>query len=325
MKLENELTNLFIFPTPFTWGDFPKYSSNTSLENAYKICQETSKKHYENFPVASLIIPKKIRKHFYSIYAFARYADDIADNKSDLNKATRIRVLANLKYFIEYLNDEGIVQYPILLALRNTINEMQLPIKPFLKLLTAFKLDVYHWQPKTFEELVQYCEYSANPVGELILRLFNEYNEKTAYYSDKITTALQLINFWQDLSIDFQNNRLYLPADLFNKYAKEITGANFDEFDEDKFAAFSLPIIEDLRSMMLDLIKKTENILLEGKNLVSLLKNKRLQFEIKLIVNSAEAMLEKEKQYKFLLFYFGPKLKKSDYFNILVKSILWRY
>ena len=281
--------------------------------------------HYENFPVASLIIPKKIRKHFYSIYAFARYADDIADNKSELESSGRIVVLDNLKYFIEFINNEDIEQYPILIALRNTINEMQLPIEPFIKLLTAFEMDVYFKQPSTLDDLIKYCEYSANPVGELILRLFNEYTPETAYYSDKITTALQLINFWQDLSIDMHNNRLYLPGDIFNKYAKELDRENFDDFNDEELKEFASNIKNNFHSMLVNLLNDTENILLEGKKLVSLLKNKRLQFEIKIIVNSAEAMLEKEKQYRYLLLYFRPKLKKSDYFKILLKSIIWKY
>ena len=157
------------------------------------------------------------------------------------------------------------------------------------------------------------------------MRLFDEYTPETAYYSDKITTALQLINFWQDLSIDLHNKRLYLPADLFNKYAKELDRDNFDDFNDEELKEFTTDIKKKFNLMFLNLFEETEKILLEGRNLVSLLKNKRLQFEIKLIVNSAKVMLEAEKQYRTLLFYFRPKLMKRDYFKILLKSIIWKY
>ncbi|HPD34461.1 MAG TPA: squalene/phytoene synthase family protein [Candidatus Kapabacteria bacterium] len=333
--MNNNSVNQYQFQSPFVWSDFPKFNSDTSLDNAYKICQRISQKHYENFPVASFIIPKKIRKYFFSIYAFARYADDIADEKSNLDGAERISILDNLGYLIENINDGQIEQYPILFALRDTINEMQLPAEPFLKLLKAFKMDVNFNQPETLQDLIYYCEHSANPVGELILRLFNEYTQETAYYSDKITTALQLINFWQDLSIDLQNSRCYIPKEIINKYINEVEHNEYGTLDEEnqKQDAFATQINQKqdaygtlpIGILIDNLLQDTEAMLSEGNNLVNLLKNKRLQFEIRLIVKSAERMLAKEKMMNYILLFTRPRLRWRDYFVIFIKSILWKF
>jgi squalene synthase HpnC len=347
-KLNINSVSQFQFPSPFVWSDFPKFDSNASLKNAYKLCKMISQNHYENFPIASFIIPKKIRKHFYSIYAFARYADDIADEKSNLDRADRISILDNLSYFIENTNDGQIEQYPILFALRNTINEMALPTEPFLKLLKAFKMDIGFKQPETWQDLINYCEHSANPVGELILRLFNEYTQETAYYSDKITTALQLINFWQDLSIDLQNNRCYIPKETINKYINEIETNELGTIDEDyqkqdtaatqknqeqdiieilnnKSWEQNAPATIPIGILIDNLLQDAEAILSEGRTLVKLLNNKRLQFEIRLIVKSGERMLAKEKLMNYLLLFNRPRLSLRDYFVIFIKSILWKF
>jgi len=322
--LNNYFTSEYNFPFPFQWSDFPQFNSNKSLDTAYKICQWLSKKHYENFPVASFVIPRKIRKHFYSIYAIARYADDIADEKLYINISERITALDNLEYYIDNIHYEQIEDYPILIALRNTINEMQLPTEPFAKLLTAFQRDLVFQQPDTFKDLLTYCEYSANPIGELILRLFNEYNDETAYYSDKITTALQLINLWQDLSVDLHNHRCYLPAELFNEYARALEENIYSELEGEEQRAFASYIKTGMRQMFNELFQETEKMLSEGKNLVNLIKNKRLQFEIKLIVKSGEKMLEKEKLMNYFLTFFRPSITKRDYFGIFRNSILWK-
>ncbi len=314
------------FPAPFSWADFKQIDvENTfDLDSAYKICQSIANNHYENFPIASFFIPKHLRKHIYSIYAFARYADDIADEKSNSDQATRVAILENLEYLIINVDDENTKHYPIILALNETIKQMNLPVDTISRLLTAFKMDIYFSQPNTFDDLMNYCEYSANPIGELILRLFNEYNEETATLSNKITSALQLINFWQDISIDLKNNRRYIPKSLMDQYLLQKI-PNFDNVHTNIENPTKIEEFGQFNALFEYLFSETENLLNDGSKLINKLNNKKLQFEIKLIVNSGRRILAKEKSRKYHLLFRRPKLNIIDYIRILLKSILWKY
>ena len=187
---------------------------NLELQKCYDICKNIAKMHYENFPVGSLFIPKNLRKHFYAIYSFARIADDISDENYFIDKNEKLFYLEHFKNSLidnNYLN-------PIIKALNNTIQEKNLPYEPFIKLIDAFKYDVDFKPFKNWDEILKYCDNSANPIGELILRLFNNYDNEIKAYSDAICSGLQLINFWQDLSVDILKGRNYIPIDLLDKY-----------------------------------------------------------------------------------------------------------
>lgn len=260
--------------------------------DAFKYCRKVALGHYENFPVGSIFLPKKVRKHIFSIYSFSRIADDIADESYQLSPEERINLLdkflSNLKNVVK---NEISTSNPIFLSLSKTITEKKLPFEPFKKLITAFKMDVYFTEPKNTNDLMEYCSYSANPVGELILRLFNEYNEENAKKSDSITSALQLINFWQDLSIDIKNGRRYIPEGL----------------------------------KLIELFDFTDKLLNFGKNLPNSIKNSRLRFELKLIINAGLKINENNKKMHQLLFEKRPVLRKIDYIWIIYNSLAWKY
>jgi phytoene/squalene synthetase len=259
---------------------------------AYDYCRKVSLGHYENFPVGSIFLPKEIRKHVFAIYTFSRLADDIADEDYELSEEQRLdllgKLISNMKKIID---KKAETCNPIFLTLSRTIHEKQLPIEPFEKLITAFQMDVNFKAPQGFDDLLDYCEYSACPIGELILRLFDEYNAENAKKSDAITSALQLINFWQDLSVDRKNGRNYIPD-----------GKNLHE-----------------------LFDFTENLLNFGRDLPNYIQNFRLKFELKIIVNAGLRMISILRKMDENLFAFRPVLKKSDYLNIILKSILWKY
>jgi phytoene/squalene synthetase len=259
---------------------------------AFAYCKKIALGHYENFPVGSIILPKKIRKHVFSIYAFSRIADDIADEVYAISKEDRLSLLNKFIANLEKVIKEKVPTLnPIYLSLSITIQERQLPLEPFEKLITAFKMDVDFRQPNDYDDLLDYCQYSACPIGELILRLFDEYNEENAKKSDAITSALQLINFWQDLSVDRENGRNYIPE---NKNLSEL-------FDF------------------------TENLLNFGTDLPNFIKNIRLKIELRLIINAGLKMIAVLRQMSEKLFIQRPVLKKSEYLGILFKSILWKY
>ena len=192
----------------------PAFLSTKLPEVSFEFCKYIALGHYENFPVGSILIPKEIRKHFYSIYAFS-FADDIADNPNILTNEERIKYLSDFENILEIYNSKK-TNNPIFLALSKTIEEFNIPVETLKKLINAFKLDVNFRQAETIEDLEYYCYFSANPIGELILRLFNHYNSNTGFFSDKICTGLQLLNFWQDLSVDLKNGRIYFPIYILN-------------------------------------------------------------------------------------------------------------
>lgn len=288
MKIDKQvkLINLFKSLENFTDLSSDKFSF-FSIEDAYRFCEIISKNHYENFPVGSILIPKNLRKYFYSIYAFARYCDDIADEDLSLPIQQRIDILTFYQNFLKnYSTNKQSITHPIFIALIDTLETRNLPQEPLIRLLEAFKMDLNFSQPNSWDDLLNYCHHSANPIGEMILRLFGEWNQETSNRANNITTALQLINFWQDLSIDFQRGRNYIPEEVTEENLKQVF-----EF--------------------------TEKILNLGSDLPSYINNRNLKYEVKIILKAAWIMLEKEKKIGAKIYMQRPKLNKFDYLKIL--------
>ncbi len=278
------------------------------IEKAYNFCKFVTKSHYENFPVGSVLIPKYQRRFLFSIYAFSRLADDIADSTNlTLEIMERRLLLEKLESNIKNIMSTSLINNPIFLALKDTIERKELPLEPFLNLLTAFKMDVSFVQPKNWEELEFYCKFSANPVGELILRIFGEYSIRNLELSDKICTGLQLANFWQDLSIDIPNGRIYIPEEIFNRFELNKEKILTTEEKEKKEICLSY------------LIERTKNYLLDGWQLVLYILDKRLKFELNAIINGGLRILEKEKRQGIHLFFKRPKLNFFDYLFIIFR------
>ncbi len=170
----------------------------------------TLRRHYENFTVASLLLPRRLLPHFHAVYAYCRWADDLGDETGGGERA-----LALLRWWREELLRcyDGRSRHPVMVALRETIQRFQIPQQPFLNLLLAFEQDQHVKSYQSFEQLLGYCRNSANPVGHLVLHLCECYNSERALLSDHICTALQLANFWQDVARDFDMGRVYLPEE----------------------------------------------------------------------------------------------------------------
>ena len=179
-----------------------------TVTEAYTFCRTLTLSHYENFPVGSLLVPRSLRRHVHAIYAFARIADDFADEPC--YEGQRLERLEDWDAQLQEAY-QGRAYHPVFLALAQTVNELDLPLALFRDLLTAFKMDVTVKRYETFDDVLGYCRYSANPVGRLILCLFDHRDPQLFAYSDCICTALQLANFWQDVAIDLKKNRIYIP------------------------------------------------------------------------------------------------------------------
>jgi phytoene synthase len=250
----------------------------TTISDAYDFCKRVASGHYENFPVASFIVSKKLRKHINAIYTFARIADDIADEISKTDNAQAALLLSQYKVI---LHSNKKTTNPIFLALRQTIEEYNLPINCFERLITAFEQDINFKQPENWLELLEYCNNSANPIGELLLHLFGECNDTTLHYSNCVCTALQLINFWQDLSIDSKRNRYYIPSDL---------------------------MADDSTDIIAYIMSKTKNMMNEGRKILDEVYSLRFRWELRLIIFGGNYILRKEQKLGLKLLDERPKI-----------------
>lgn len=190
------------------------------LDRADEYCERLTRSHYENFPVGSVLIPKRLRKHFYSIYAFARIADDFADEGygQGYSEHERLELLDEWRRMLtESL--AGRARHPVFVALARTASEFDLPAALFEDLLSAFAQDVTVRRYESFDQLLDYCRRSANPIGRLVLLLFGYRDEQRHEWSDDICTALQLANHWQDVAVDLDKDRIYLPQEDLSRFA----------------------------------------------------------------------------------------------------------
>lgn len=193
------------------------------VRDAYEACERAARAHYENFPVASWLLPAAMRRHVAALYAFARAADDFAD-EGNLPAAERLQLLDGWQRRLHeaaHSTSPGAALRPgepaetpnIFLALGESIRSLSLPVKYFDALLSAFRQDVTVTRYRTWDDMMQYCQRSANPVGRLVLRIAGYDNANLDAASDAMCAALQLTNFWQDLKVDFDRGRIYLPED----------------------------------------------------------------------------------------------------------------
>lgn len=247
-----------------------------SLGEAQKYCRDLTRTHYENFTVGSYFLPKELRQHICNVYAFSRFADDLADEEATPENS--IKKLNDWEQKLTACYD-GNFQHPIFVALSETITTFQIPQQLFQNLLMAFKQDQLINRYETFDDLLGYCVNSANPVGRIYLYLFLLADEERFIYADSICTALQLTNFWQDLKIDLEKGRIYIPLEDLKKF-------NCSENDLEKNEA-SL----DFRKLMKFEVDRTQQMFDVGKKLLSLVP-KQPRFEIQLFIRGGEAILE---------------------------------
>jgi squalene synthase HpnC len=263
--------------------------------------------HYENFPVASLLVPARLRKPIEVIYRFARSADDIAD-EGDASSDQRLAGLADYQAELERIAAGIQPQTPLFAALGEVITEFKLPIQLFRDLLDAFAQDVVKKRYADYPELLDYCRRSANPVGRLVLHLFGRTEDEYLKQSDCICTALQLINFWQDVAIDWQKDRVYIPqCDLPRFHVTE------DDIASGRWSA-------NWAALMDFQIDRATNLMLSGAPLVHALPG-RLGWEIRLTIQGGLRILERTRRVRGDVFKRRPKLGKWDWLVLAGRSL----
>lgn len=264
--------------------------------------------HYENFPVASFLLPARLREPVTAIYGFARSADDIADEGS-LSDQERLRRLDRYRTELDAIEADRPTQEPIFQRLRTAIAEHRLPLPLFRDLLDAFSQDVVKKRYADFGELMDYCRRSADPIGRLLLRLYRAESEQNLAQSDAICSSLQLINHWQDIAIDWQKGRVYLPQDELARFG--IKEAQIAEGRWD--AAWA--------AMMDFQIDRARAMMAKGSPLVHALPG-RIGFELRLIVASGFRMLDKLQRVRGDVFRRRPVIAKRDWPGILLHAAL---
>lgn len=277
--------------------------------------------HYENFPVASWLLPKALRTPVQHIYRFARCADDLAD-EGDHSPAWRLESLEQYARQLDYIADQQLTEkgatelQHIFRPLEAVIQQFQLPLQPFYDLLSAFRQDVHVKRYADYDELLDYCRRSADPVGRILLHLYQEQRPDSLSMSDAICTGLQLTNFWQDVAIDWDKDRVYFPRSELKRFglaesiiARQVQGENLDAAEQQAW--------QQLLQAQVDYARK---LLLQGKPLCHRLPG-RIGFELRLIVQGGLRILERLEQVQFDMFRQRPIIRKRDSLLLLVRAL----
>jgi squalene synthase HpnC len=205
---------------PLGWNALPESyripAAAPSLEEARGYCERLAKTHYENFSVATWFLPRRLRQHFYNVYAYCRISDDLGDEVGNPQQSLEL-----LEQWEAELNAcyAGSPKHPVFVALRETVQQCNIPQHEFSDLLIAFRQDQTVTRFETFDDLLGYCRYSANPVGHLVLYLCGYNDAERQQLSDYTCTALQLANFWQDVNVDYGKGRIYLPLEDLRRFS----------------------------------------------------------------------------------------------------------
>jgi len=262
--------------------------------------------HYENFPVASILLPKRIRRAVEIIYYFARQADDIAD-EGDLPDAERLAKLDEFHAELKRFETGEAAQSPLFEALGEIVKKYELPVQLLHDLLDAFSQDVIKKRYENFDELLDYCRRSANPVGRLLLHLYGEATPQNLLYSDQICTSLQLINFWQDVQKDYAIARIYIPQDEMARF-----GVSETQIAEDR-------VDSAWQELMQFQIERTRALMQSGAPLGTILSG-RIGLEMRLIIAGGKRILTKLEKAKYDMFRHRPVLRPLDWLIMLFRS-----
>jgi hydroxysqualene synthase len=282
-----------------------------TLRAAYAECERLARTHYENFPVASWLLPADMRPHVAALYAFARTADDFADEGQRPAEerlallddwGARLHACASVE---EWSPDD-----PVFLALGATIRDRRLPVQLFDDLLSAFRQDITTHRYATWDSVLDYCRRSANPVGRLVLRIAGYDDSRLDRSSDALCTALQLTNFWQDLGRDWQKGRLYLPLDEV-----AACGARLQDLTEQR-------ITEPWRRALHNVATRTREAYCDGRLVCNGVRG-RLRYELRATWLGGTRILDHLERAGFDVFHRRPQLGSADAFPLVWHTLTW--
>jgi squalene synthase HpnC len=281
---------------------------NLAERQAQAYCRELAESHYENFTVVSWLFPKPLHQHLCNVYAYCRWADDLADEA--VAGYEPLELLAWWEAELDALY-AGQARHPVFVALAETVRQFDLPKQPLADLLKAFRRDQIQTRYATLADLLTYCEKSANPVGRIVLRLGDSYGAENARLSDSICTGLQLANFWQDVRRDRERGRIYVPQVNWRTAG----------WDEARFAAgrFDQPFAE----MMETLVTQAEKFLSAGEPLIGRVKTD-LRLPVRLFVSGGRAVLAAIRRSGYDVWSRRPVVGRWTKLRLLAAALLTR-
>ncbi len=261
--------------------------------------------HYENFQVVSFLLPKRLHQDFYNVYAYCRWADDLGDEMG--SPAESLRLLGWWRHQLEAMY-AGEATHPVFVALRGTVARHSIPEAPFADLIRAFEQDQTVTRYASWEDVYAYCRYSANPVGRLVLYLCGYSDAERQRLSDATCTALQLANFWQDVAVDLEKERVYIPLEVLARRGYSL---------EDLYARRMTPAF---REVMREIVARARELFVEGLPLSSMV-DRRLALDIDLFSRGGMRVLDKIAQQDYDVLSRRPAISKAERIWLLLGSL----
>jgi squalene synthase HpnC len=295
---------------PLGWNALPESyripATAPSLEDARAYCERLAKSHYENFSIATWFLSKPLRQHFYNVYAYCRISDDLGDEvgvpQQSLELLDQWEAELNACY-------AGSPKHPVFVALAETVRQFKIPQHEFSDLLIAFRQDQTVTRFETFDDILAYCRYSANPVGHLVLYLCGYSDAERQQLSDYTSTALQLANFWQDIFVDYGKGRIYLPLEDLRRFG--VTG-------EDIAERRATP---QFVAMMKFEVERARDWFARGLPLVKLV-NRELAIDLELFSRGGQEILNAIERQGFDVLRERPKISKLRKLMLVVRAAM---
>src|SRR5262245_19614515 len=299
MKNSSALGNSF-------WLDRRWYQKGISRQQAEAFCRAVARHHYENFTVISFLLPRGLRQHFANVYAYCRVSDDLADELGDPHTS-----LDRLDEWREHLDHcyAGQAVHPVFVALQSTIERFDIPQAPFENLLKAFRQDQIQIRYSSWQGLLGYCENSANPVGRMVLYLCGHRDQERQALSDQTCTGLQLTNFWQDVTRDYERGRIYIPREILDAHG----------YSETMLA--NRVVNREWTQLMRDLIDRTRPFFYRGLRLCSLVL-RRLRLDIELFSRGGLEILRTIEEIDYDTLHHRPQLTRGRETCLLLGALV---
>jgi squalene synthase HpnC len=277
-----------------------------SLQDAQAYCERLARTHYENFSVVTWFLPKRLRQHFFNVYSYCRISDDLGDETGDRDASLQL-----LNEWEAELNAcyDGAPRHPVFVALAGTVQQFQIPKQTFADLLTAFRQDQKVTRYQTFDDLLGYCRNSANPVGHLVLYLCGYNDAERQQLSDFTCTALQLANFWQDVTVDYEKGRIYLPIEDLDR---------FQVSENDIAAGRNTP---QFREMMRFEVQRAREWFDRGLPLVGKV-SRELAIDLELFSRGGQEILNAIERQNFAVLGRRPEISKSRKLALVARAAL---
>ena len=262
--------------------------------------------HYENFHIVSFLLPRDLHQDFYNVYSFCRWADDLGDEIGDTQES--LRLLAWWQDLLDRMY-EGTAEHPVFVALRATAERHRLPKQPFSDLIKAFVADQTVTRYPSWDDVFYYCRHSANPVGRLVLYLCGYSDAERQRLSDATCTALQLANFWQDVSIDLRKDRVYIPLEVITRHGYSV---------DDLFAGRETP---QFQVVMKEVVDRARELFHQGLPLCRMV-DKRLSLDLELFSRGGLRVLDKIERQNYRVLHSRPAIGKVERITLLLGTLV---